>query len=150
MRPGRGRAAGVLAVLVGMALLGAAAAPPKIEGAKIEGAWAFRTAPYREGKCTLSGTMNIVRTNKPGVYLCTFVAYEACDDVRARAEETCTATQTDTGLEITSMVKNVTPDLNYVPDDFALDQISNGRMEGLMLSAADAEVVFTRPNPAIS
>lgn len=145
MRPGRARAVGVLAVLAGMALLGAAAAPPKIEGT-----WAFRTAPYREGKCTLSGTMNIVRTNKPGVYLCTFVAYEACDDLRARAEETCTATQTDAGLEITSMVKNVTPDLNYVPDDFALDQISNGRMEGLMLSAADAEVVFTRPNPAIS
>mgnify|MGYP003386443346 CR=1 FL=1 len=145
MRPARALGAAALAGLGCLALLGAAAAPPKIEGA-----WAFRTAPYREGKCTLSGTMNIVRTNKPDVYTCTFVAFESCDDVRARAEETCIAKRTDSGVEITSTLKSVTPDLNYVPDDFALDQVTNARMEGLMLSAADAEVVFTRPNPAIS
>lgn len=134
------------AMLVALALSAAAAAAP----AKIEGMWAFRTAPYREGSCVLSGTMTIRPTAKPDDFTCTFVAFEACEDVRARAEQTCTLTRTEAGVEITSTLKNVTPALNYVPDHFALDQVSTTRMEGLMLSAADAEVVFTRPNPAIS
>ncbi len=133
------------AALSCLALLGAAAAPPKIEGV-----WAFRTAPYREGTCELSGTMTIRKTAKIDAYTCTFVAFEVCEDFRARAEETCTATRTSNGLEITSTLKNVSPALNYVPDDFALDDVTSARMEGLMLSAADAAVVFTRPNPAIS
>lgn len=133
------------ASLACLASVGAAAAP-----AKIEGVWAFRTAPYREGVCVLSGTMTIRKTAVPNAYVCSFVAFEVCEDQRARAEETCSAKHTPSGLEITSTLKNVTPALNYVPDDFALDAVSSTRMEGLMLSAADAAVVFTRPDPAIS
>lgn len=133
-----------------LASLGAASPAAKIEGARIEGIWAFRTAPYREGTCVLSGTMTIRKTPAPDAYVCSFVAFEVCENLRARAEQTCTAQRNASGLEITSTLKNVTPSLNYVPDDFALDAVSASRMEGLMLSAADAEVVFTRPDPAIS
>jgi len=119
----------------------------------LAGVWAFQTEPYHGGQCTLRGSMTLRPTATPNAYDCRLVAFETCPDYKVRAEQLCEARVVDGALQVASTVVEVSPpdnDFSYLPDNFALDDLSAERMEGELRSAAVAPVVFVRPDPAVS
>jgi len=46
----------------------------------IVGSWSFRTVPYRQDTCVMSGNMSIRPTNNSEVFSCSFTAVEDCQD----------------------------------------------------------------------
>lgn len=140
-----------LAVVAALVLATAAdeAAP------RLAGAWAFKTEPYREGQCVLTGSMTLRAVGADGkTYTGTITARERCQEYEdVFAEQSCIATLTPEGLAIRSTVEKVRPETMlgaYAADSFLLPEVSGQRMRGELRSATRAPAEFVRPVAAIS
>lgn len=138
--------------ILGALLLATAAGKP---APRLAGAWAFKTEPYREGQCVLTGSMTLRALDGDGkTYAGTITARERCEDYEdVFAEQSCIATLTPEGLVIRSTVEKVRPETmlgGYAADSFVLPEVSAELMRGELRSAASAPAEFVRPVAAIS
>ncbi len=131
--------------------------PSDTDPSDILGAWTFATKPYRDGRCTMSGSMVLSPDPEDGVYACELTAIEQCDMWgKSVVVQSCTVrrfgNQVSVRSEIVEMLeqKPQTASLLYVPDNFALTVQSQNRMYGSLVSAATAPVEFIRNLDGIS
>jgi hypothetical protein len=124
-----------------------------------EGLWEFKTAELYDS-CTISGDMEIRREGEQGSkrFICTFRAVQACtrNSIRTiHTEQSCTATQTGSQVNIVSKVEKIVstepPELmkgmlqRYWPDNFKVTINPRGdEMDGLFESQGEAPVKFRR------
>jgi hypothetical protein len=141
-------AAACVSGLVALFAATATAQPARPAQSNISGAWTFQTQTYADG-CKMYGEMNI-QPAANGKHICTFKTEEHCPDVVAKAQETCTAQRTGDSVKIESVVKSVTPQIGYDPDDFELKIENSAHMTGLMRSFHSAPVEFYRGNAPTS
>ena len=121
----------------------------------IVGAWSFRTAPYRDGVCVMSGNMHIRPTGNSEVFSCSFTAVEECPGQdKWVVEQTCKAVNRDGRLSIKSTIVNFLESkeftASYVPDHFGLTVVNRELMTGSLISAVTAPVEFHRDADNVS
>lgn len=131
--------------------------PSDTDSSDILGSWTFATKPYRDGRCTMTGSMVLSPDPEDGVYACELTAIEQCDMWgKSVVLQTCSVrrfgNQVSVRSEIAEMLeqKPQTEALLYVPDNFALTVQSQNRMYGSLVSAATAPVEFIRNLDGIS
>lgn len=115
----------------------------------IIGAWSFKSAPYRQESCTMSGNMNIQPTSSPNIFKCSFTATEECvGQDKWVVEQTCQAINREGRLSIESTIVNFLEAKpltdSYQPDHFALNVVSRELMTGSLISAISAPIEFRR------
>lgn len=121
----------------------------------VVGSWSFKTTPYRQGTCKMSGNMNISPTERANMFTCSFTATEECKGQdKWVVEQTCKAVNQDGQLSIKSSIVNFLDGkeytASYVPDHFALNIISRELMSGSLVSAVSAPVEFRRDADNVS
>ncbi len=137
------------AAFLALALMGALAAIAATPREQLAGNWSFRTSVY-DNNCQMTGTVFVRPNARNGVFTCTLRAVEACGKDKYTAEETCTLTEKNGAVTITSkIVKASVP--NYYPDDFTLKVENASRMRGQLRSAGlIAPVLFFRGPDIVS
>ena len=117
---------------------------------KIVGSWAFKTAEYREGSCTMQGNMKVSRQNAEK-YHCEIYAEETCTMWGVfLVYQTCTIDQADDQITIVSKVEKIIEstmelsEVNYIPDNFIVEFVDPNLMTGNLVSAVIAPVRFER------
>jgi len=121
----------------------------------ILGSWSFRTKPYRNGQCMMTGTMRLTESGTPDVYACELTAMEMCAMWgRSVVLQSCQARrfgqQVSIRSEIKEMLESKTEGLFYEPDNFSLTIQNASRMWGALISASTAPVEFRRAQHGIS
>ena len=146
-------------IAVCAALLGMTSSPARADTARdptdVLGAWTFQTKPYRQGTCSMSGTMRLSADQEAGQYQCEITAVEVCSDIgRSVVVQSCTARRFGNQVSVRSVIEQMLESdfegLNYVPDNFALTIESPVRMYGALVSAVTAPVEFIRAEDGIS
>lgn len=135
--------------LLALALIAAPAALAAGPKHSVTGAWSFKTEPY-DGGCVMTGQLIVDRIRKGDAYACKLTAHETCPDVSISATQTCTLTEKNGNVRISSRIVKVEPALGYTPDDFELTLESSARMIGELRSADIAPVMFYRGDTPIS
>lgn len=96
----------------------------------LAGQWAFRSENAAIG-CTITGQATLRPARGSGRYNVRMIATETCDGrVNSQVDETCVATRMRTHLSVRCTVDRGPP--GYLPDDFELDIVGDGRMQGLL------------------
>lgn len=126
-----------------------------IGSSPIVGSWSFRTAPYHEETCVMSGNMSIRPTETADVFNCSFTAVEECTGFdKWVVEQTCKAVNQDGRLSIRSTIVNFLEAReyteSYVPDHFGLEVVSRELMTGYLISAVSAPIEFRREADNVS
>jgi len=141
---------GLVAAAAALSAFAAAGKPAAPTIDPVAGAWQFETAVYK-GSCRIRGEMAIRPTAKPNAYICSFVATETCDDLKVRADQSCTAVKAGNALTVTAtVVKLSPPGISYAPDNWSLTIVDAAHMKGELRSADIAPVTFYRGLGAIS
>ncbi len=121
----------------------------------IVGSWSFQTKPYREGSCSMTGTMVLAPQEAQDTYDCELIAIETCTMWgRSVVRQSCQARRFGNQLSVRStieeMIETKTEGLVYVPDNFTLTIQSPSRMFGALVSAVTAPVEFRRATEGVS
>ena len=119
------------------------------------GTWSFRTKPYRQGECLMTGTMYLSPHPEKDQYTCELTAVEVCTVWgRSVVRQSCKARRFGDQLsirsEIEEMLEAKVEGLVYVPDNFTLTIESPDRMFGALVSAVTAPAEFRRATDGIS
>lgn len=119
------------------------------------GTWSFRTKPYRQGECLMTGTMYLSPHPEKDQYTCELTAVEVCTMWgRSVVRQSCKArrfgNQLSVRSEIEEMLESKVEGLVYVPDNFTLTIESQDRMFGALVSAVTAPAEFRRATDGIS
>lgn len=141
-----------------LALTVATAGPAHAEGdattADITGWWTFRTAPFGDATCELSGRMEIRPAPDGEDYVCAFTTDQMCvGDLLYQSEQSCAAQELNGAILITSQVDAAYPEevaAHYYRDNFVLDDVSSEAMSGHLSSLSVVPVRFWRESGAIS
>lgn len=113
--------------------------------ADITGGWSWRSIKPYDGDCALSGSLTVER--KDGRLSGRLHTAETCAGRTTEAQQTCALDRDGASLAVLCTVDAVTPremSAFYQADDFRLTIIDDARMEGLLISADVADVIFTR------
>lgn len=134
-------------------------APQSATPDEILGVWSFKTVPYRNGQCVMTGTMRLSPSAENGLYGCELTAMEMCSVWgQAVVRQSCQARRFGNQLSIRSSVEEILDtqshidgfQLSYLPDNFALTVQNASRMYGSLISAISAPVEFRRTSDGIS
>ncbi|MBI1340006.1 hypothetical protein GC169_07335 [bacterium] len=154
----------VAAMAIGCVTLAAPHAGAEAQrGGWLAGSWKFETAPIND-RCTLSGRMTFIPTDRSNVYDCRFESRQLCagaDPVDIRMRQTCIATVSDPQITITSIVEepiSVAPDTlepfimeRYAPDNFQVSRTpGSSELRGMFHSLSRAYVRFWRDEDLLS
>lgn len=113
--------------------------------ADIRGGWSWRSVKPYDGDCILSGSLTVERED--GRLTGRLHTTETCKGRTTEAQQTCGLERSGPSLSVLCTVDTVTPRAMtpfYQADDFRLTIIDDARMEGLLISADVADVIFTR------
>lgn len=121
----------------------------------VRGDWVFRTEPYRSGFCVMSGRMSVfaprVDEDKDG---CALTAVEICGDEKSIVEQSCRVSAREGRVyvdsEIINMLQTKPSSTGYAPDNFVFVDVTSTRLDGYLVSAVSAPVVFSRPDGGLS
>lgn len=129
-------------LLAGALACCALCAPAAAQSARdFAGTWAFRTDYY--GQASLSGAAIVTPAGR-GEFAIALVAQEQSVEGGAItvAAQTCRGLATGAQLSIMCALDEAME--NYLPDNFELTLTDEGRMEGVLQSAAQAQALFVR------
>ena len=143
------------AILAGALFMTLSAGADTRDPGDVLGSWTFKTKPYRQGQCLMTGTMRLTEAPEEGLYGCELTAVEVCSMWgRSVVLQSCSArrfgNQVSIRSTISQMLERQTEDLIYVPDNFSLTIQDASRMFGALVSAATAPVEFRRSEEGIS
>ncbi len=136
----------VLLIAAALVFLLAHPSPAQTGRDPLLGLWEFQTEPYAEG-CQMRGVMSVAPGPVSGRFACSIATQETCPEIEVKAKQECTIARTGDDVSVKSVVREVSPDVGYSPDDFELKIKTPGqRMEGWLRSYNSAPVVFVRPS----
>lgn len=122
----------------------------------VSGDWEFKTEIYREGLCSMTGTLSVFGPRRPEAdsLPCIVSAVEICGGRSSIVEQSCSLTVLDETVVITSKIVNKLKEkegsIGYDPDNFALNAVSATKMTGNLVSVVTAPVEFRRANGGIT
>lgn len=121
-----------------------------VSGVDIAGSWTFET-DIINFQCRMTGELDVMPTDTPGLYRGRLVAHETCGDLPPfEAVQTCVLLRDGADVKITSKIVSVTPsDIRYWPDHFVLTIINGALMAGELRSADIAPARFHRRDALI-
>ncbi|MAP94996.1 MAG: hypothetical protein CMK07_08610 [Ponticaulis sp.] len=127
-------------------------------GAEIDqvlGDWTFSTKTYRNGTCSMSGSLFVFDNNAAqSSAQCQLTAVEVCGQERSIVEQTCTLELNEGGAvvssEIVQFLERKPSSVGYLPDNFDLYSLTSDKMTGELDSAVSSEVEFRRREGSIS
>lgn len=152
----------IVAALTGLGLGSVASADvgTNADAGDILGVWSFATTPYRDGNCTMTGTMHLTPDPESGVYDCELTAREVCEGWGTSiVRQQCTVRRVNNQVTVRSTIAEILESkgpllenarVNYLPDNFALTVTGPSRMYGALVSAVRAPVEFTRSREGVS
>jgi hypothetical protein len=127
----------------------------------IEGQWKFETGKFRDGNCTISGSIVFVKQTNSQAYSCSFASHLACGAAPVSifdVKQACTATYSNGEFAIVSEVKEIVRRYQgayplgtvYRPDDFYVRPQPNGDLTGKFSSVSTSTVRFWREGDLVS
>ena len=127
----------------------------------IEGQWKFETGTFRDGNCTITGSMIFTKQANSRAYACSFTSHLACGkgDVSVfDVKQSCTATYDNGEFAIASDVQQIIRRYQgvyplgtiYRPDDFYVRPQPNGELTGKFSSVSTSTVRFWREGDLVS
>ncbi|MFC6197269.1 hypothetical protein [Ponticaulis profundi] len=133
------------------ALAQSSQASSPITDAEIAGEWTFiaNTGP----ECTFSGNALLLQTDTPSRFSCELTATQVCMTDTWQVRQSCTATQVNDQLVITSQIEEFVqgePNGGYKPDNFKLTIKSADLMKGVLVSWGFHMAEFRRSDGTIS
>ena len=118
------------------------------------GGWQFQTEDYRDGYCTMHGTMFAYPNADLSGVECEFTAIENCGGEQSIVEQSCQVDESEGILAIKSTVTNMLEEkswsIGYSPDDFYISSVKETEMRGELVSSVRASVVFRRMKGGMS
>lgn len=121
----------------------------------LSGHWTFKTEPYRNGVCTMRGSLTLIEDYGTSGYACELTAVETCNPQgESIVLQSCNVSQNGQELTIRSEVIDLLQEkpgsTGYVPDHFVLTIDSQSEMNGQLVSAVQAPVRFSKETAGIS